>query len=502
MQPKMGLSESGETIVNGGTSLLNNKAKINIGVSGKRFVPPEERQGVYEEIKKRIIEILEQHQASDFVGFTALATGADTIFAQVVIDEFHKPLHVILPFALEEYKKDFKEEGDLKIFLDLLERSSEMEVSSLSVPANPEDRSLDYFKSGRCIVEACHEMIFVWDEQKPSGVGGTGDVMGFFGEKNPYVQVNYIKVSPKEADSLDVDLVKGYEESNSAAIRARDLYRIVWMSAILIGLLGAGCFATVTAFRIEGTAAFVLTLIEFHAFAIVSLLIFFAGKLDYHGNYLEKRCDAETYRLLKVFYHIGVTVKISDRSNDEETKFSTLANRINDEVQQSKVASRWHSQLVIKELIRDQREYHNNKYKSIGKQDIVYGRISKFIGVAFLINVFVHMMQLLKGGESAPETLLYKLSVYLSIQLPAIYVAVEGFIYFNEWAMLKEHSRSCHRGHTKARSYLPRHIENKTNDECHDSHAMVLNFISDIMLTDNRNWKALLQSKDNYTRII
>jgi hypothetical protein len=87
--------------------------------------------------------------------------------------------------------------------------------------------------------------------------------------------------------------VKGYEESNSAAITARDKYRLVWMSAILIGLLGAGCFATITAFQIEGTAAFRLTFIEFHAFAIVSLLIFFARKLDYHGIYLEKRCEAE-----------------------------------------------------------------------------------------------------------------------------------------------------------------------------------------------------------------
>jgi hypothetical protein len=112
------------------------------------------------------------------------------------------------------------------------------------------------------------------------------------------------------------------------------------------------------------------------------------------------------------------------------------------------------------------------------------------------------MIHLYKAGDSAPQTLLYHLSVYLSIQLPALYVAVEGFIYFNEWGVLKKYSISCHQALSKARTYLPRDMDNKTDEECHDSHAMVLNFISDIMLTDNKNWKALLQSKDNYSMVI
>src|SRR5258708_36802679 len=104
MQPKIGQHEPGVTAITLGTSFQNNSGRINIGVSGKRFIAAEERQRVYEEIKKRTNEILEQHQVSDFVGFTALAAGADTKFAQVVIKEFHKQMHVILPFPLEEYQ--------------------------------------------------------------------------------------------------------------------------------------------------------------------------------------------------------------------------------------------------------------------------------------------------------------------------------------------------------------------------------------------------------------
>ena len=42
------------------------------------------------------------------MAYTAIAAGADTIFADVVRNEFHQPLQVILPFPLEEYKKILK----------------------------------------------------------------------------------------------------------------------------------------------------------------------------------------------------------------------------------------------------------------------------------------------------------------------------------------------------------------------------------------------------------
>lgn len=501
MQPKSGQYYPGTSVSNSRASSLKNEGEIRIGVSGKRMIAPGEIQRVYEEIKQRITEILKQNQISDFVGLTSLATGADTIFAQVVLKEFHKPLHVILPFPVEEYKRDFSEQ-DLKVFLELLRQSREIEISNSSVPAKPSDRDACYFVCGRRIAEACHDMIFVWDKQKPGGVGGTGEIMGFFGEKSGQRQVNYIKVNPVNKDLLDAELVKGYEESNSAAIRARDKYRLVWKSAILIGWAAAGCFALITAFRIEGTAAFRFTLLEFIAFAMVSLLIYFARRLNYHTIYLEKRCEAETYRLLKIFYHIGVPVKISDRSNEEETMFSRLAARINNEVEQSISPSKWYSQYVIKELIRDQVEYHNNKTKSIGNKHAVYERISRFIGWTFLINLGVHLGHLYLAEDSAAQTLLYKLNVFLSIQLPATYVAIEGFIYFNEWAVLKKYSISSQQALSNAWTYLLQDIDNKTFETCHKSHATVLNFLSEIMITDNKNWKALLQSKDNYTMVI
>jgi hypothetical protein len=82
------------------------KRPIRIGVSGKRYISAGEKDRVYKEIKKTIDNILKRSDAKQFIGYTALAAGADIIFANVVKNEFHQPLQVILPFSIEEYKKD------------------------------------------------------------------------------------------------------------------------------------------------------------------------------------------------------------------------------------------------------------------------------------------------------------------------------------------------------------------------------------------------------------
>jgi hypothetical protein len=501
METKIGLSEYGATVVNRADSVLNNNSTINIGVSGKRFVAPEERQRVCEEITNRINEIIRQHQVSDFVGFTALATGADTIFAQVVISEFHKPLHVILPFPLEEYKKDFSEQ-DLKTFLELLNQSSGTEVASSSLPQTPDDRNLGYLASGRRIVDACSDMVFVWDEQKPGGKGGTAEIMGYFAEGSEHRHVTYIKVTPQQRDVLDDDLIKGYEASNTAAMEARDYYRNTWKIGLIAGFLAACSFALTIAFHIEGFWGFGLACFEFACVVTVYYIVWFARKKNYHGQYLEKRCEAETYRLLKIFYHAGVKVKTSDRPGDEESVFTQLAGRINKQLQQNASHRKWYSQFVINELIRSQRQYHDSKVRAIGNKHGVYKAIIWFVGAAFLIDVTFHWIFLIVHGDNAPKLALYKVSVFLNMVLPAAYAALEGFIYFNEWSILKKSSISTSENLSYVQSRLPKDLDHKTTEDCHSGQAAVLNFISNIMLADNKNWKALLQTKDNYNMII
>src|ERR1700749_2831490 len=93
---------------------------LKIAIIGKRNIQPGEWQIVYDGIKRKIGEILEKNKIStrSFVGYSAMASGADTIFAEVVKKEFRQPLKIILPFAAEEYRKDFSDTGDRQAFDD------------------------------------------------------------------------------------------------------------------------------------------------------------------------------------------------------------------------------------------------------------------------------------------------------------------------------------------------------------------------------------------------
>ena len=62
-------------------------------------------------------------------------------------------------------------------------------------------------------------MIFVWDEQKPGGKGGTADIMGYFSDKKPGKKIHCIVVKPKAPDALNELIVEKYEEADRIAVK-------------------------------------------------------------------------------------------------------------------------------------------------------------------------------------------------------------------------------------------------------------------------------------------
>jgi hypothetical protein len=472
---------------------------IRIGVSGKRQILPEEVSKIREEIRKRIKALLRHHRADGFVGYSALASGADTIFAQVVVREFHQPLQVVLPFAVEEYEKDFGKE-DLAVFREWLGKSGPCEVAA-AMPADNDTRDAGYFAAGKKIADECDEMIIVWDGLRPNGLGGTAEIVGYLSEKTGVRPVPFIKVKPVKPDHIHDELLHTYYHANRQAIRSRDWYKRVWKSAIFLGWMTVLCFSIKMAFHLGESWVRALTVSEFVFVAIVYILIFRAKRVNFHGRYLRQRMEAETCRLLRTFYHAGVAVEISDQSKEEGPVLAEMAKKVNRSVAGS-TPSKWYTQYVIKSIIDEQCAYHNGKIKSIGNRHQVYEQINFMIGVAFIINLFIHMVHVLRVGESAESTWLYKVSILLNILFPATYAAFEGIIYFNEWALLRRYSDSAAYSLKEAEGLLPADLEGLGNAECHQQQAKVLHLISSVMLSDNRNWNLLLEDKDNYHMIV
>jgi len=473
---------------------------IKIGVSGKREIPPEERDKVYKEIKASIQNMLRHCKCEDFTGYTALAAGADTIFAAVVIEEFRQPLAVVLPFPQEEYEKDFTAE-ELAPFRLRLGQAANCEVVE-ALPSDAGQRNEAYFKAGKTIADRCDELVIVWDGLRPGGVGGTAEILGYWAEKNKQYPVAFIKVKALKADLLHEELIRSYRHANRVAIKARNRYRRVWKWVILLGWLTVGCFAVKTAFSLEGDWGRLLTLLEFLFVTAVYSLIFLARKKDFHGKYLRERMKAETYRLMRAFYHAGVLIGISDRSREEESSLVELAANINRRLASDATRSGWYTQYVIRCLLAEQCAYHEAKMKSIGNRNQVYERINFLIGVLFIVNLAVHLAHLYIIREGVKEMWLYKFSVFFNLLLPASYAALEGIIYFNEWSVLKKYSTSADYSLKEADGLLPTTLDRSSAEENYKIQAQVLHLVSGIMLTDNRNWNLLLENKDTYRMIV
>ncbi len=475
---------------------------MKIGISGKRNISPTDEEKVYREIKSVITEILKENNTDQFTGYSALASGADTIFAEVVKKEFHQPLYIILPFAAEEYKKDFSG-NDLVLFEKMLAEDNILHTIENTPPKDSDSRNQAYYNTGKWIVDQCDEMIIVWDKLKPRGKGGTAEILGYASETKKAEKIHSITVLPVENDPLNDAIISQYELVDQKALKTRDKYRRVWKSAIILGWLAVFCLAFKVAFHIESIKLILITT-EFILVLTVFILFFNARKKNYHGNYLMERMKAETSRLLRSFYHAGIEVTISEQTKKTDKEMAAIAERINDTVRSSADQSKWYAQYVIKSLINEQCAYHQSKIRSIGNKHHVLERRIFMVAVAFFVNLFLYFIHSFFEYFNSSFHFPYpeSLSIFLSILLPATYAAVEGFIHFNEWTTLKKYSVSASQSLGESKELLPQNLEEHSFNECHKKQSEVLNLVSGIMLSDNKNWSLLLENKHNYHLIV
>ena len=149
--------------------------RLWIGVTGHRSVADD--PALREQIRSVVDQIREltPHSAStaSYLGvISPLAEGADQLVAREVLNDETAALETPLPFALDDYLKDFTNEGSLALFLDLIERAS-------IVTRLPETRSRDaaYAQIGEYVVDHCDVLIAIWDGEDARGQGGTAEVV-------------------------------------------------------------------------------------------------------------------------------------------------------------------------------------------------------------------------------------------------------------------------------------------------------------------------------------
>ena len=480
-------------------------ANLKIGISGKRHVEPDQFRYVADEIEKKINCILIQHNVKTFIGYSGLASGADSIFADLVINKFKMPLHAILPFSPDEYEKDFNVRSDREKLEALLNGATKIHVLSNETPTNQQEKNKGYFEQGVWMVNHTTEMIFVWDELKPAGHGGTAEIMGYYHHHKNKNNVPYIKIKPKQEDLLYNRIVREFEQANEDAIAKRDIFKNVWKSVIFFSWLAVSLFAFKVAYRLEGKTELIVMVIEFVLIFTVFILFAVARKKDFHGTYLKNRLKAESFRLLLCFYNAAVNVNQRFVSSEKKGIISKFVQQINDSNRKTNYLSPWYAYYVIRSLICQQIDYHSERLQSISKKPEWLERVNLLVGLLFLVNLTIHLFDVtffFITGSAAIPFYNDELAIFLSIFLPATYAAIEGTLHFQEWKMLKRCSEEAAKDLTECLKQFHAPSENKQGELFLLRQKEILVDVSRIMIADNNNWQLTLLDSNNYMLIL
>jgi hypothetical protein len=143
-----------------------------------------------------------------------LARGADRIVTGVVLERPDSHLDVVIPFDLEEYRRDFGSQDDLAEFDGLLFRGRNLQVNplpnvdgDLSV-VSKEDRDEGYVRVGESVVDSGEILIAVWDGEPSQGQGGTADVVRYAADRGRvvlWIDAVNPEAPPRVVESVQLD---------------------------------------------------------------------------------------------------------------------------------------------------------------------------------------------------------------------------------------------------------------------------------------------------------
>jgi hypothetical protein len=151
---------------------------VRVGVTGHRKLGADPLTSWY--VTAQCVRLLDRLgdlarlRPAELVAYSALAVGADQLFAQAALG-LGLPVVGVLPFA--DYPADFKG-ADRERFDDLLRRCRSIERLP---PKRRSSRA--YFAGGKWVVDAVDYLVAVWDGRPAAGTGGTADVVVYAEKK-------------------------------------------------------------------------------------------------------------------------------------------------------------------------------------------------------------------------------------------------------------------------------------------------------------------------------
>ena len=159
---------------------------LSIGVIGHRLnrLPEQRRSGVMtricevlEQLSRAAQTALERHEAffanerAALTLISGLAEGTDRMAAQGAIEQ-GLSLTAILPFEIETYEKDFKQQSSRAEYRELISKATTLELCG-----DPKQKPRAYEAAGLTILDNSDIVLAVWDGETSAGRGGTVELI-------------------------------------------------------------------------------------------------------------------------------------------------------------------------------------------------------------------------------------------------------------------------------------------------------------------------------------
>ncbi len=157
------------------------KIPLVLGITGHRNLHPEE----FELIRTRLREVIqclrETYPETPLKLLSPLAEGADRLVAHLALEEGLQ-LVAPLPFAKDDYCRDFKTQESLEEFNQLLAQADYFSLPQLNpgseVKKSPE-RFAQYTLVGAYVARHSHVLLALWDGREQPNPGSTYEVIQF-----------------------------------------------------------------------------------------------------------------------------------------------------------------------------------------------------------------------------------------------------------------------------------------------------------------------------------
>lgn len=140
-----------------------------VGFTGHRNLP---HAAQTREAIASVVHRLAARHPGRLAGFSSAAAGADSLFGEVALG-LGIPWLVVLPFAREEFARDFTAQ-QWQTTTTLLDRAASIQT----VPATT-DRDEAYLEAGLRTVDESDVVIAVWNGAPAAGTGGTAEVVAY-----------------------------------------------------------------------------------------------------------------------------------------------------------------------------------------------------------------------------------------------------------------------------------------------------------------------------------